>query len=149
MSRAERGCSQYWGTHGKLTGSQLTRRRDAIKGGAGQHPLVLQHKLKWPTDQLHGHYHQGPEGEQEGECDERLDDHEPAGQEPLTNHIVLVAEDVVAAVEGGRELVVRIPELFEAVLPQTHVFELAERFLVRGDPVRGAEGHQQEDPSHV
>lgn len=60
-----------------------------------------------------------------------------------------MAEDVVAAVKQSRDLVVRIREVLKAVLPQSHVFEAAERFFVAFDPIRRAERHQQEEPTDV
>lgn len=46
-----------------------------------------------------------------------------------------MTEDVVTAVEESRELIVRISEVFEAILPQAHVLEAAERFFVAFDPI--------------
>lgn len=60
-----------------------------------------------------------------------------------------MTEDVVASVEQSRELVVRIGEVFEAILPQSHVLEAAERFVVALDPVRRRERHQEEDSANV
>jgi hypothetical protein len=60
-----------------------------------------------------------------------------------------MAEDVVASVEESRELIVWIGEVLEAILPQAHVLEAAERFFVAFDPVRRAERHQQEQTADV
>lgn len=60
-----------------------------------------------------------------------------------------MTEDVVAAVEESRELIIRICEVFEAIFPQPHVLEAAERFIVTLDPIRRAERHQQEDTADV
>lgn len=53
-----------------------------------------------------------------------------------------MAENIVTSIEFARELIVRIIEVLETVFPQTHVFEAAEWFIVRFDPVRRAEWHQ-------
>jgi len=42
----------------------------------------------------------------------------------------------MAAVKLLVELIVGITELFEAVLPKPHVLKIAERFLIRFDPIR-------------
>jgi hypothetical protein len=55
-----------------------------------------------------------------------------------------MTEDVVTSIEQSRELVVRICEIFEAIFPEPHVFEAAERFRIAFDPVRRTEGHEQE-----
>ena len=47
-----------------------------------------------------------------------------------------MTEDIMASVEQSRELIVRVHEIFEAIFPQSHVFEIAERFLITFDPVR-------------
>lgn len=60
-----------------------------------------------------------------------------------------MTEDVVAAVEQPRKLIIRIRKVFEAILPQSHVLEAAERFFVALDPVRRRERHQQEHPADV
>lgn len=60
-----------------------------------------------------------------------------------------MTEDVVAAVKLPRKLEVRIREVFEAVLPQAHVLEVAKRLIVRFDPVRRAKRHHQEDARHI
>lgn len=109
----------------------------------------MQDKLERPADQLERHDDQGAERQEERESDARLDDHQPAREEPLADHVVLPAEDVVAPVEGGRELVVGVPEVLKAILPQAHVLKAAERLLVGRDPVRCAEGHQQEQGPDV
>lgn len=56
---------------------------------------------------------------------------------------------MVASVEGGGELVVRVTEVLKAILPQAHVLETAEGLLVGRDPVRRTEGHQQEHEPDV
>jgi len=43
---------------------------------------------------------------------------------------------MMAAVKLLIELIVRITELLEAILPKSHVFKAAERFLIRFDPIR-------------
>lgn len=60
-----------------------------------------------------------------------------------------VAEDVVTAVEQSRELIIWICEVFEAIFPQPHVFEAAERFVITLDPVGRGERHQQENSTNV
>lgn len=60
-----------------------------------------------------------------------------------------MTEYVVTAVEQTRELIVRICEVFEAVLPQSHVLEAAERFFVALNPIWGAERHQQKDSADI
>lgn len=60
-----------------------------------------------------------------------------------------VTEDVVTAIEQPRELIIWIREVFEAILPQPHVLEAAEGFIVAFDPIRRAERHQQEHPTNV
>lgn len=60
-----------------------------------------------------------------------------------------VTENVMASVELARELIVRIAEVLEAVLPQAHVAEFAERLVVRFDPVRRTEGHHQNNGGNV
>lgn len=64
--------------------------------------------------------------------------HQPWRQKPLADHVEFATEDVMAAVEQVVELVVRVSEVVEAVLPQAHVFELGESLIEGFDPV-GAE----------
>lgn len=97
-----------------------------METGSGQNPLILQDKLQGPTGQLQSHNDQCTECQNERQRHTRLDDHQPAGQEPLTDHIVLPAEDVVAPIEGSGELIVRVSEILEAILPEAHVFEITE-----------------------
>lgn len=52
------------------------------------------------------------------------------------SQISYMTEDIMASVEQSRELIVRVHEIFEAIFPQSHVFEIAERFLITFDPVR-------------
>lgn len=42
---------------------------------------------------------------------------------------------MMATVELFVELIVRIPKLFETILPKSHVFEATESFLIRFDPI--------------
>lgn len=60
-----------------------------------------------------------------------------------------MAEYVVASVESGGELVVRVSKVFEAVLPETHVLEAAEGLLVRRYPIGSAKGHHEKQASDV
>jgi hypothetical protein len=60
-----------------------------------------------------------------------------------------MAEDVVASVEESRKLIIRISEVLEAILPQAHILEAAERFFIAFNPVRRAERHQQEQSADV
>lgn len=60
-----------------------------------------------------------------------------------------MTEDVVAAVEQPRELVVRICEVFEAIFPKSHVFEAAERLVVALDPVGRRKRHQKEESTDI
>lgn len=56
---------------------------------------------------------------------------------------------MVAPLERVVELVVRILEVVEAVLPQAHVFEGREGFLERLHPVGAAERDDEEQPPDV
>lgn len=60
-----------------------------------------------------------------------------------------MTEYVVASVEQSWELVIRVSKVFEAILPQAHVFEAAEAFFIGLDPVRRTERHQQKDPADI
>lgn len=60
-----------------------------------------------------------------------------------------MAEHIMTPVEFAGKLVVRIVEVFEAVLPQAHILEAAERLFVRLDPVRRAERNQQNQAADV
>lgn len=60
-----------------------------------------------------------------------------------------MTEDVVASVERSRELIVRIHEILETILPQSHVPEAAECAVEAFDPVRRREGEQEEDSTDV
>ena len=57
------------------------------------------------------------------------------GQNPFPDDVVLLTEDVVAAVKEFVELVVGIAESREAKLPQAHVLERAVGVLPRHQPV--------------
>lgn len=57
---------------------------------------------------------------------------------PLPDDMVLLAEYVMAAVKQLVKLIVWVTELIETVLPQPHVLEVTEGFLVRLDPVWAA-----------
>ncbi len=57
-------------------------------------------------------------------------------QQPLSNHVILVAENTSTAVEDFVKLVVRITKVTETILPNAHVFERTERFIVGWNPVR-------------
>lgn len=46
-----------------------------------------------------------------------------------------MTEYIVTSVEQSRELVVRVSEILEAVLPQSHVLEAAERLIVALNPI--------------
>jgi hypothetical protein len=50
-----------------------------------------------------------------------------------------MAEYVVTSIEKSWELIIRICEVFEAIFPQPHVFEAAERFFIALNPVRRTE----------
>lgn len=116
--------------HSTLTGRHRTNKIDGR-----QNILVLQHESERPTAQLHRHDHLGPKAQQERHGDERLHGHQPRRQQPFADHVVLVAEHVVAAVEELVVLEVRVAELVEAVLPQAHVLEAREGLLEALHPV--------------
>ena len=57
-------------------------------------------------------------------------------QSSLKFQFTYMTEDIMASIEQSRELIVRVHEIFEAIFPQSHIFEIAERFLVTFDPIR-------------
>jgi hypothetical protein len=52
-----------------------------------------------------------------------------------------MTEYIVAPIEQSWELIVRVGEIFEAILPQPHIFEATERFIVALDPIRRCKCH--------
>lgn len=53
-----------------------------------------------------------------------------------TNHVSYMAEYIMASIKQSRELIVRVHEILKAIFPQSHIFKVAERFLITFDPVR-------------
>lgn len=121
----------------------LTCSGDTNKIDGREDPFVLQDKLQGPSAQLQGHDDLRPETQQERHGYERLHCHQPRGQQPLSNDVVLLAEDVVASVKVVVELVVGVAEVIEAVLPQPHIFEFGKCFFERFQPVRAAECYHE------
>ena len=102
------------------------------------------HLQRVPQQQDDGHGQPGEAADQR-KSGEELHHHEPAGKELLPDETVLGAVERVAAVEELVELVVRVAELVEAELPEAHVAEGRHGVLPGDQPVRGGEGHHQEE----
>lgn len=127
----------------KRAGYCVTHERDGR-----QDPLVMQNESQRPTCPDQGDHEEGEDGEHQGQRDERLHDHEPHRQQPLSYDVILLRKYMVTAVELLVELIEGITELLEAILPQSHVLEVAERLLIRLYPIRTYEGHHQEEERH-
>lgn len=114
----------------------LTGDCNANEIDARQNPLIAEHKLQRPSTQLHGHDYLSAEAEEKRHGHKGLYSHKPRGQQPLPDHKILLAEDMVAAVKWMVELIRGVPEVAEAVLPEPHVLEAGECFVVGLYPVR-------------
>lgn len=96
----------------------------------------MQNESQRPANPDQTYHEERETGEQQGYCDERLDHHEPHRQQPFSDDVVFLREDVMAAVELLVELVAGITEILKAIFPEPHVLEIAECLLIGFDPIR-------------
>lgn len=114
----------------------LTSHCVAYECSRRQNPLIVQDKPQWPTYPDQGNYKESKDREHQGHCDECLHHHEPYWQQPLSYNVIFLWKYMMAAIKLFVKLIVGITELLEAVFPESHVLEVAERLLIRLYPIR-------------